>query len=304
MTQLNAAQIPVGDALGQFKSRVEHYLSTRLDKLAVNQPDLLDAMRYGLLQGGKRVRPFLVYATGQLVETDLNDLDAPAAAIECIHSYSLIHDDLPAMDDDDLRRGNPTVHRKFDEATAILAGDSLQSLAFSILADHNYRQTADVDVLAMIRLLSDNSGYPGMCGGQALDLANTDTQVDVAALEKMHRLKTGALIEAAVLMGSHCSRRFSNEQRRLLSDYAQAIGLAFQVQDDILDVVGDTAVIGKPKGSDIEANKSTYVSLLGLENARQKADSLYKQSLEALDQLPYNTGLLEAFASFVVHRDH
>lgn len=298
------SQARLKQSLSAYKQRVEQFLQNRLNDLAVNDPQLHEAMHHGLLQGGKRMRPYLVYATGSLVGACESDLDAPAAAIECIHSYSLIHDDLPAMDDDDLRRGKPTVHKAFDEATAILAGDSLQSLAFEILSEHQYRQTDPQSVLNMVKLLSRHSGYSGMCGGQALDLSYTDKPVDVKSLEQMHRLKTGALINTAVVMASHCSDKFSEQDRQYLADFAAAIGLAFQVQDDILDVTGDTQTLGKPKGSDIEANKSTYVSLLGLDAARAKAEQLYNDALEALDKLPYNTELLQAFAHFVVQRNH
>jgi farnesyl diphosphate synthase len=292
------------ESLSSHKLRIEQFLQQKLDNLDVNDQRLLDAMKHGLLQGGKRIRPYLVYAIGSLASAQEHDLDAPAAALECIHSYSLIHDDLPAMDDDDLRRGLPTVHKQFDEATAILAGDSLISLAFEILASHSYQQTRPQAVVEMIRLLAQHSGYIGMCGGQALDLSNTDVTVGMAALEQMHQLKTGALIKSAVLMASYCSASFSDEDRVYLAEFANAIGLAFQVQDDILDVIGDTEVIGKPKGSDISANKSTYVSLLGLEAAKNMTQTLYQQSIEALQKLPYNTRLLEAFAAFVIHRNH
>lgn len=298
------AQVRLKQSLSDYKKRVEAFLQNRLNSLETNDEKLLKAMQHGLLQGGKRMRPYLVYTTGSLVDSCESDLDAPAAAIECIHSYSLIHDDLPAMDDDDLRRGLPTVHKAFDEATAILAGDSLQSLAYEILTSHSYEQTTPTSVLAMVKLLSTDAGYSGMCGGQALDLSYTDKAVDLSSLERMHRLKTGALIKTAILMGSYTSDKFTPQDRQHLSAFAAAIGLAFQVQDDILDVVGDTQTLGKPKGSDLEANKSTYVSLLGLDQARQKAQQLYNDSLEALGKLPYNTELLQAFAHFVVQRNH
>jgi farnesyl diphosphate synthase len=291
-------------SLGQHKTRIEGFLQNTLAQLNVNEPQLLEAMKHGLLQGGKRMRPYLVYATGSLVDGNIHDLDAPAAALECIHSYSLIHDDLPAMDDDELRRGLPTVHKKYGEATAILAGDSLISLAFDILASHDYQNTSMTDVIEMCKLLSRHSGYDGMCGGQALDLSNTDTAIALPAMEQMHLLKTGALIKSAVMMASYCVGTFSDEERMHLGEFAHAIGLAFQVHDDILDVVGETAVLGKPKGSDIAANKSTYVSLLGLDGARNKAEELYQQSLQALQKLPYDTRLLRAFATYVVQRNH
>jgi len=295
---------PLIEALGQYKARVETQLSQKLEQLTPNDATLLNAIEYGLLQGGKRMRPFLVYATGALVQTPLSELDAPAAAIECIHSYSLIHDDLPSMDDDDLRRGQPTVHKKFDEATAILAGDSLQSLAFEILAGHDYQHTSTTNILKMTQLLAHNSGYSGMCGGQALDLSNTNQSVDLSQMQQMHRLKTGALITTAVMLGSYCGGGFTTEHRQQLEQFAQSIGLAFQVHDDVLDVIGDTQTLGKPKGSDQQANKSTYVSLLGLEAAQQKAQLLYEQSITALHKLPFNTELLQAFAKYVVQRNH
>jgi farnesyl diphosphate synthase len=208
------------------------------------------------------------------------------------------------MDNDDLRRGEPTTHIKYGENTAILAGDSLHSLAFELLAAHDYQQTTAVDVIEMIKLLSHHGGYPGMCGGQAIDLASVGIAIDLGTLERMHRLKTGALIKCAVLMASYCASGFSRQDRRHLSDFADTLGHAFQVQDDILDVVGDTAVLGKPSGSDLIANKSTYVSLLGLEQAKDKANTLYLQSIRALQQLPYDTQLLQAFAAYVVQRNH
>lgn len=291
-------------SLQKRKQRVELFLQQQLATLPINDQKLLDAMGYGLLQGGKRMRPYLVYTIGALVDAPEHDLDAPAGAIECMHSYSLIHDDLPAMDNDELRRGLPTVHVKYGEDTAILAGDSLQSLAFDLLANHQYHQVDSKSVVAMIQQLSRLSGYDGMCGGQAIDLASTDKAISVEQLEQMHRLKTGALIRCSVAMASYCSNAFSDKDRRLLNDFAHNIGLAFQIHDDILDVEGDTHTLGKPKGSDQQANKSTYVSLLGLQQAKHKAKSLYLQSLDALQQLPYDTQLLEAFASYVVQRNH
>ena len=301
----NAQNIDVlKQQLTAYKNRVEQTLEQQVNALETNSETLFDAIKHGLLNGGKRMRPFLVYATGSLTGQNLHDLDAPAAAIECIHSYSLIHDDLPAMDDDDLRRGLPTVHKKFDEATAILAGDSLISLAFTILAKHQYEATPIANVLKMIELLGHHSGYAGMCGGQALDLSNTNKKIPLEGMEQMHRLKTGALIKTAVLMGSYCSKGFEVQHRQHLIEFADNIGLAFQVHDDILDVIGDTDTIGKPKGSDEQANKSTYVSLLGLELAKQKAQDLYQNSLTALEQLPFDTQSLEAFAWYVIHRNH
>jgi len=265
-------------------------------------PQLKAAMRHGLLLGGKRVRPFLVYATGNLLGVADELLDGPAAAIECIHAYSLIHDDLPAMDDDDLRRGHPTVHKAFDEAAAILAGDALQTLAFSILADHPLPDVLAKNQIQMLSQLARASGYAGMCGGQALDLAAEGQQVDLKALEQIHRHKTGALIECAVTLGALCHHQIQPDQLAALQQYAAAIGLAFQVQDDILDITSDTATLGKPQGSDVALAKSTYPALLGLDAARELARELHRQALAAIAPLPYNTHILRAFADYIVER--
>ena len=259
-------------------------------------------MRHGLLLGGKRVRPFLVYATGNMLGVADEQLDGPAAAIECIHAYSLIHDDLPAMDDDDLRRGHPTVHKAFDEASAVLAGDALQALAFSILADHPLPDSLRTNQLLMVSQLARAAGYAGMCGGQALDLAAEGQQVPLAALEQIHRHKTGALIECAVTLGALCHHQLPTDQLTALQQYAAAIGLAFQVQDDILDITADTATLGKPQGSDQALGKSTYPALLGLDAARELAHDLHRQALAALAPLPYNTHILRAFADYIVER--
>ncbi len=267
---------------------------------------LVNAIEYGALLGGKRLRPFLVYATGQMLNADDNALDAPAAAVECIHAYSLIHDDLPAMDDDSLRRGQPTCHIKFGEDTAILAGDALQTLAFSILADAPMPGVTAEFRIAMLSELAEASGVAGMCGGQALDLAAEGKQVDLAALEQIHRHKTGALIRSAVRLGALTAGERGRSALPALDRYASAIGLAFQVQDDILDVIGDTAVLGKQQGADQHLGKSTYPALLGLEGARIKARDLYQESLNALETLAaqaYDTTPLRALAGFIIERD-
>lgn len=267
---------------------------------------LVEAMHYGALLGGKRLRPFLVYATGEMFGVCRTTLDAPAAAVECIHAYSLMHDDLPAMDDDDLRRGLPTCHIKFGEANAILAGDALQTLAFSILSDAPMVDVPDRDRLAMVSELAQASGVAGMCGGQALDLAAEGQSVDLNQLEQIHRHKTGALIRAAVRLGALTAGAAGRDALPQLDIYANAIGLAFQVQDDILDVVGDTAVLGKTQGADQALGKSTYPALLGLDNARAKAQDLYREALGALEVLAaqsYDTSALQALASFIIERD-
>ena len=290
--------------LSFFQERINHFLQHKLSQLPVTDEKLLEAMRYGLLIGGKRMRPYLAYITAESLELPLEDIDGIAAALECIHAYSLLHDDLPAMDDDDLRRGKPTCHKAFDEATAILAGDSLQTLAFDIIINHPFSDYADGKRIILIQHLVNASGYQGMCGGQALDLAATDKQISLAELERLHSLKTGALLKASVLMSAECSSSISDSEKQALALYADHIGLAYQVRDDIIDIISTEEELGKPAGSDLAANKSTYPALLGLQGAQKKADHLYKQSLQALATLPYNTQSLEEFATFIVKRTH
>ncbi|EFE98175.1 (2E,6E)-farnesyl diphosphate synthase [Serratia odorifera] len=290
-----------------YRQRADDALLGFIAPLPFNKDAMVEAMRHGALLGGKRLRPFLVYATGEMFGVSLNNLDVPAAAIECIHAYSLIHDDLPAMDNDDLRRGQPTCHIKFGEANAILAGDALQTLAFSILADADMPDVALRDRLAMVSELAGASGVAGMCGGQALDLAAEGRQINLEALEQIHRLKTGALIRAAVRLGALAAGEPGRAALVQLDRYAAAIGLAFQVQDDILDVIGETAKIGKRQGADQQHGKSTYPALLGLENAKAKASDLHLEALAALDTLAahsYNTAPLRALASFIIERDN
>lgn len=290
------------ERLAVYQQRVEQHLQQHLNSRTVTDQRLLSAMSYSLLLGGKRVRPFLVYSCGTLLGASLSDLDGPAAALEALHSYSLIHDDLPAMDNDDLRRGKPTCHKAFDEATAILAGDALQTLAFEILSTHPYQQVDSSSIVKMLQQLSQAAGYSGMCGGQAIDLAQTNQHTSLAQLEQMHRLKTGALIECAVHLAWLCSKQQNLAERDALVQFAQALGLAFQVQDDILDIESDTSTLGKPQGSDTKANKSTYPALLGLDNAKAKAQQLYQDALNALARLPYNTDELRAFAQYIIER--
>ncbi|CAM3834105.1 (2E,6E)-farnesyl diphosphate synthase [Serratia silvae] len=295
------------DQLQAFHQRSDRALLGFIAPLPFNDGKMVEAMRHGALLGGKRLRPFLVYATGQMFGLSLENLDAPAAAVECIHAYSLIHDDLPAMDDDDLRRGQPTCHIKFGEANAILAGDALQTLAFSILADADMPDVALCDRLAMISELAKASGVAGMCGGQSLDLEAEAKQIDLQALEQIHRHKTGALIRAAVRLGALAAGEPGRTALPELDRYAAAIGLAFQVQDDILDVVGETEKIGKRQGSDQQLGKSTYPALLGLDSAKLKAWDLYQEALAALDSLAtqsYNTAPLRALANFIIERDN
>ncbi|OLQ89327.1 geranyl transferase [Vibrio ponticus] len=290
------------EALISFQQRNNQQLEWWLSQLPHQNQPLIDAMRYGLLLGGKRARPFLVYITGQMLGCKVEDLDTPASAVECIHAYSLIHDDLPAMDDDELRRGQPTCHIKFDEATAILTGDALQTLAFTILADGQLNPNAEATRIKMVKSLAEASGAAGMCMGQALDLQAENRSVDLQELEEIHRNKTGALMKCAIRLGALAAGDKGIAVMPLLDKYADAIGLAFQVQDDILDIISDTETLGKPQGSDQELNKSTYPALLGLEGAIEKANNLLHEALQALDAIPYNTELLEEFARYVVER--
>ncbi|KKO44152.1 geranyl transferase [Arsukibacterium ikkense] len=290
------------ESLSLYQHRVEQQLQLLMSAQPETASRLHQAMRYSLTNGGKRIRPFLVYACGSMLKVPLETLDRAALAIECLHSYSLIHDDLPAMDDDDLRRGKPTCHKAFDEATAILAGDALQALAFSVLADNDDQSLSATLRLKRIQLLASAAGIAGMCAGQAIDLAQTNQQTDLATLEHMHRLKTGALIECAVQLAYYSSELNCTDTLHALTEFASSLGLAFQVQDDILDIESDTAVLGKPQGSDCKANKLTYPALLGLEGAKTKANQLYQDALAALARLPYNTDELKAFAHYIIAR--
>ncbi|GIZ11659.1 (2E,6E)-farnesyl diphosphate synthase [Pseudomonas sp. NCCP-436] len=263
---------------------------------------LYQAMRYSVMNGGKRVRPLLVYAACEALEGNLGQADGAACAVELIHAYSLVHDDLPAMDDDDLRRGQPTTHKAFDEASAILAGDALQSLAFGVLSTHRSNpQDAEIR-LQMIELLSQAAGPAGMVGGQAIDLGSVGLQLDQQALEIMHRHKTGALIEASVRLGALASGNRNSTAHQALQQYARAIGLAFQVQDDILDVESDTATLGKTQGKDEANHKPTYPALLGLDAAKRYALELRDQALQALQPFGDSAEPLRKLARYIVER--
>lgn len=262
--------------------------------------NLLEAMRYSLLNGGKRIRPILTYAAAHAIAEPTAATAAFAAAIECVHAYSLAHDDLPAMDNDDLRRGKPTCHVAFNEATAILAGDGLQCHAFELIAN---AQLSATQAIRAVAILSHAAGARGMVLGQAIDLASIDKSLSLTDLEAMHRHKTGALITAAVLLGG-LSADASEQQQTQLRLYAEAIGLAFQVQDDIIDVTSDTAILGKTQGADAHRNKPTYVSLLGLDGARQKAGELLATALGALDDFGTGANYLRGIARYIVDRDH
>ncbi|KLV05955.1 geranyl transferase [Photobacterium aquae] len=294
----------LSQSLLHFQERNNQQLGDWIDRQPFADQTLIKAMRHGTLLGGKRARPFLTYVTGMMLGAQQEDLDTPAAAVECIHAYSLIHDDLPAMDDDALRRGQPTCHIAFDEANAILAGDALQALAFEILASGPLSNDGNSQRIAMVQELARASGAAGMCMGQALDLDAEGKHVGLEQLETIHRHKTGALIRCAIRLGALAAGEKGIAVLPQLDHYADAIGLAFQVQDDILDVISDTETLGKPQGSDIELDKSTYPALLGLDGAKAKAQQLYQQALHALDAIPYNTVQLEVFARYVIERNN
>ncbi len=295
--------LPFKQRLRDYKERVEKALDAWLPA-PDQQPDRLhQAMRYAVLNGGKRIRPVLVYATGEALGGPVAGLDGPACALELIHAYSLVHDDLPAMDDDDLRRGIPTCHRAFDEATAILVGDALQALAFKILARDPAMAISPHARLDMITLLADASGSRGMVGGQAIDLAAVGQRLNLAQLENMHRHKTGALIRASVELGALAAGCQDKQLLQNLRDYARCIGLAFQVRDDILDIEGDTAVIGKTQGADMARNKPTYPALLGLEEAKATARRLHQEALDALSGLDRRADILRQISAYIVQRE-
>ncbi len=291
------------ERLDHYRRRVDRKLADILGADHEVPERLLDAMRYSVLGGGKRVRPLLVYASGELVDAAEDALDAVAAAVELIHAYSLVHDDLPAMDDDDLRRGRPTTHRQFDEATAILAGDALQALAFEVLATDPAlaaRPEAQVKILAW---LARAAGPAGMVGGQALDMAAEGRRIDEHGLERIHRGKTGALIRASIMMPSELGH-FRSDQRANLDVFASDIGLVFQIRDDLLEVEQDTATLGKNAGSDAGNDKSTYPSTLGVEGARQRAAETQQRAVGALRTLGERSDGLVWLSEFILNRSH
>jgi geranylgeranyl diphosphate synthase type II len=284
------------------QNRVDTALESLLSSPRAELERLYAAMRYSLFNGGKRVRPLLAYAACEALGGTPERANAAACAVELIHAYSLVHDDLPAMDDDDLRRGQPTTHKAFDEACAILAGDGMQSLAFEVLADATHNPHSAELRLAMLSTLSRAAGPAGMVGGQAIDLGSVGQQLDQSALEIMHRHKTGALIEASVQLGALASGQADEHSLKALHAYARAIGLAFQVQDDILDVESDTATLGKTQGKDQAHDKPTYPALLGLDAAKTYALELRDQALHALRSFDQAAEPLRELARYIVER--
>ena len=288
--------------LTEYQNTVEAALEHWLPKQQKPE-NLHNAMRYAVMGEGKRIRPVLVYASGTALGAELSQLNGPACAVEMIHAYSLIHDDLPAMDDDDLRRGRPTCHRAFDEATAILAGDALQALAFHVLADDPDITVNAEQRLKMINTLAIASGSIGMAGGQGIDLDSVGKSLTLEQLQDMHNRKTGALICASVELGALSCPDIQPTQLEKLSEYAYNIGLAFQIQDDILDIESDTETLGKPQGSDIARNKPTYPNLLGLDGAKQAAKDRHQQALDSLSEFDKRADTLRKIADYIVQRN-
>lgn len=293
---------PFAEFLSTSQQRVDRQLDTLLPDDEGPASQLFAALRYSVFNGGKRIRPVLAYAAAHALGSINQDTDRVAAAVELVHAYSLIHDDLPAMDDDDLRRGKPTCHIAFDEATAILAGDALQTLAFEQLT--TLEKTSPETTLRIIASLAKAAGVQGMVAGQAIDIAAVNGTPTLEELEHMHRQKTGAMIVASITMGALSTGNKTEQQLASLTSYGEAIGLAFQVQDDILDVTANTSVLGKQQGADQAMNKPTYTSLLGLDGAREKAIQLQKDALDALSDFDQHADQLRAIADYIVNRNY
>ena len=291
---------PFSDWMAQVQAEVEEALSVFLPAESQVPHKLHGAMRYTVLGGGKRVRPLLVYASGALFGADAAALARAACALEMIHAYSLVHDDMPCMDDDALRRGKPTVHVAYDEATALLVGDALQAQAFEVLAGIDTLPPARVN--AMLRLLATAAGSGGMCGGQAIDLDSVGIALTLEQLERMHQLKTGALLRASVLLGALCGKELNGAEEEALRAYSKAVGLAFQVVDDVLDATADSATLGKTAGKDAADNKPTYVSILGLEQSKALAEQLRREAIEALAPFGEQALRLRELADLIVQR--
>lgn len=289
--------------LEQCQTRVEAALEQWLPAETLHPGTLHKAMRYAALSPGKRIRPTLVYATGRTVGSAWSDLDPLACAVELIHAYSLVHDDLPCMDDDELRRGRATCHIAYDEATALLAGDALQTLAFYVLTHAPLTVTAEIR-LQMIKQLALSAGSRGMAGGQAIDLAAVGQPLNIAELENMHIHKTGALIRASVRLGALTQANITPERLKQLDHYAKCIGLAFQIQDDILDIEGETTALGKTPGKDSRQQKPTYPALLGLAEAKRKASELCDEAIDQLATFDLRADYLRQLAQLIIHRHH
>jgi farnesyl diphosphate synthase len=287
--------------IDRWRQRIETSLEHWLPAPALPPRRLHEAMRYCVMSGGKRIRPLLVYASGEALGAPAQALDAPATAIEFLHAFSLVHDDLPAMDDDDLRRGRPTTHRAFDEATAILAADALQPLAFQVIAEHP--ELPGDARLPIVGILAEACGWNGMTGGQAIDMAAEGEILEQAELEHMFRLKTGRLLRACVLSAAHCAGKTDAHTLEQLEIYADSLGLAYQIRDDLLDVEGTTAQIGKPAGSDAARHKATFPALFGVESARARCKELAARAHQALEELGPDTQTLDWLTAYTIRRD-
>ncbi|MGH8140305.1 MAG: polyprenyl synthetase family protein [Steroidobacteraceae bacterium] len=290
--------------LESWRARIESALDARLPQADVVPTRLHEAMRYSVLGGGKRIRPALLFAAARVIGRAEEEVEAAACAVELIHAYSLVHDDLPAMDDDDLRRGRPTCHKAFDEATAVLAGDALQTLAFQVLARDPALPAAAATRLRLIELLAEASGTFGMAGGQAIDLAVQGKQLEVAQVDEMHARKTGALIRVSVLMAAACAPSLEPRWCNALAGFATPIGLAFQIQDDLLDVLGDVATLGKATGADSERSKPTYPAVIGIEASQQRVRLLHAQALDSLAPLGSRAQPLRSLADWLLARSY
>jgi|TARA_B110000977_G_scaffold152965_1_gene194300 geranylgeranyl pyrophosphate synthase len=298
----------LSETLRPYQQRIDQILETTFSNRNENLEPLYAAMRYVALGSGKRMRPLLVYSTADALQLDLGLVDASAVAIELIHAYSLVHDDLPAMDDDDLRRGRPSCHKAYDEATAILVGDALQALAFETLSKNalatNKESALTADIkLQLIETLASASGASGMVGGQIMDLAGVGKTLEIDQLSSMHQHKTGQLIQACITMPAICAPHLTDNERYTLHSLGETIGLAFQIRDDILDQISDTATLGKPQGSDSNKGKSTYVSLLGLDQAKKRCQELHTKALDQLSQCQLSASSLRLLVDFIVSRN-
>ena len=293
----------LSDWMQHKQTRIEQSLALHLsiDTKELYSSKLIEAMHYSTLNGGKRLRAMFVYAAGEVLGADPKLLDYPASAVEMIHAYSLVHDDMPIMDNDDLRRGKPTCHKAYGEATALLTGDALQSLAFETLCKGPLSSQQQI---SMIKVLASYSGVKGMAGGQAIDLESVGQGLTVNELQQMHELKTGALIQASLQMGALASQSVTEKILQQFAKYGAYLGLAFQVHDDVLDVTSDTNTLGKTQGADIALDKPTYPALVGLEAAQQKSAELIDKSLAILEELPYDTQALADLSQYIVHRRH
>jgi len=294
-------------SLKQLSSHYQQQVDQALEQLFADHSsriteELSQAMHYSTFNGGKRIRPLLVYLTGQALDIKAQQQNAPACAVELIHCYSLVHDDMPAMDNDDLRRGKPTCHKQFSEATALLAGDALQTLAFEALTQSPF--LTDKQMLSMVRTLAQSSGIAGMAGGQAIDLSSTGKTLSLEQLKTMHEHKTGALIRAAVQLGALCADNLTDSDFQALDNYAINIGLSFQIKDDILDIESDTLTLGKQQGADISLNKATYPALLGLDGAKKMAQECHQNALKSLLSFDYKADPLRQLSEYIITRSH